>query len=117
MEDLEEEPSHSPTHLLAIVDQVELVDIVVHGAAGLGQCAQVRDQRHVIALIVELVLELGSVEDGQSVTEAVGITQDLMILLNLALLNVLDVLEDELNATVQHLDGVVLRDEVLRRGG
>jgi len=113
---LEQKSSHPSTHLLSIVHQVELVDIVVHAATRLRQSPEIGNERHVVTLVVELVLELCRADDGQSMTQTVHLSQYLVILHHLALFDVTQVLQDDLYATVQHLDSVVLRQQVLGGG-
>ena len=48
---LEEQPSHSVPDPLAVIQDVELVDELVHTVTGLGNGAQVRHQTNVVTLL------------------------------------------------------------------
>lgn len=49
----EEEAAHAAPDALAVVEDVEFVDELVHGVAGLGDGAQVSHEPHVVALLGE----------------------------------------------------------------
>ncbi len=49
----EEQPPHAPADALPVVQNVELVDELVHAVAGFSDGAQIRHQTHVIALLQE----------------------------------------------------------------
>jgi hypothetical protein len=114
---LEEQATHTTTHSLAIVQNVELVDQLVHIVTALGQRAQIDDQSHLVALHVELFSELVVLHDWQPLAERVNLAQDFLVERQLTLVDVLDVGQHQLDPGVQHFDGAVLGQQMVGHCG